>query len=239
MKKARKEREPSMYPKLLEQLRARSGSVGIDPAQIKVGVVSLTENKIMPAAFVCTNSWVSRYDMSRKVSRCIKSYPTRIDIIVIEDYSMQRSSHTAFGIGELGGLVRVMAYTLCRPIFLCPPQSMRGFCGIPPQTKSKDGKLLIKSWAVEKCWFAAEDHIKREDYHYKKDFDVDCENITDAFVHAVIGLVMVNFEEIVDELTMQEKKVITSLLAKDARFIRRLHEQQGEHRENNGGSGVG
>lgn len=70
-------------------------------------------------------------------------------VIGIEEFTMQRSSYTAFSIGEMNGYVRLMASRKADSLVLIPPSTLNSLCGCLKKDKRPDRKLRVQEF-VEK-----------------------------------------------------------------------------------------
>lgn len=186
--------------------------IGIDPAQNNLGATITSVFGVYPLAVSGTNSFFCRKKSAVVVNDFVdefiaeledKGKRSAIDLAVIEDYTMQWRSFVAFGMGEMGGLIRDIFYERDIPFLLCPPNSMRSFCGIPPRTKSKVGKKKITAWAESEFDF------KSDESRWN-----DRQNETDAFVHSIIGQCFLSYKlesTLPIELSEKQLKILGKL----------------------------
>jgi len=166
--------------------------LGLDVAQHKVGAtlieLDVVEQKfhVREAAYVGENTFPSRLKIVEQVIVDMV-VPNDPQFVVIEDYTNQPRSYTAFSMEEFGGIFRCCLHQLLYPMLVVSPVHMRSWCGVKPRTTSRIGKIKIQEWA-KSVGFESQLVDKQ-----------NRENCTDAFVHAVMGMLWCGIADLQDE----------------------------------------
>ena len=167
---------------------------GFDLASVSSGVVYVNvswdgrEVVITPLyerAYRVENTFPGHYDCAHTMLEESLDIRQRfgLDLVAIEDYTLQSMSHVSFSIGEMGGLVRGFHFLEGLPILLNRPAVMRSFAAdgrkIPPKMA---GKRKLVEWAEEDFGFVSKQRLVK--------MRSDC---CDAWWHAVIGVYTLMF----------------------------------------------
>lgn len=139
-----------------------------------------------------------------RVSSRISEFQTddyNVDLVVLEDYAkrMGKTNTSAYEHAELCSLIKAFTIASGKPMLIIPPTTMRSFMAIPNGLKDKGKQMIIDN---VKEIYGFESKAPRKNQR---------SNITDAFVHAVIGALVIygiNGILVEEELDDQAKKLL-------------------------------
>lgn len=142
-------------------------------------------------------------DRMRVASR-ISEFSTddyNVDLVVLEDYAKRigKTNTSAYEHAELCSLIKAFTISSGKRMLIIPPTTMRSFMAIPNGLKDKGKQMIIDN---VKETYGFESKAPRKNQR---------SNITDAFVHSVIGaLVIYGMNGTLDEeeLDEQAKKLL-------------------------------
>jgi hypothetical protein len=132
------------------------------------------------AAIQCRGDFVQKASLARSLANRVHfgEEEVGLHLVAIEDYARRvgGTNTTAYEHAELGGLAKTSIHYTGVPMLIVPPTSMRSFVGAAPRS----GKDVMMDKAKEIWDFTASSTRKPER-----------SNICDAFIHAVIGTLVI------------------------------------------------
>lgn len=145
------------------------------------------------------DSFPDRMRASSRIStHAIENY--NVDFVVLEDYARRvgKTNTSAYEHAELCGLIKALLFASKVPVIIIPPTTMRSFMAIPSGLPDK-GKQFIMD--VAKIRYDFESKAPRKNQR---------SNITDAFIHSVIGSLVIfdKAGKIEGELGAAESKIL-------------------------------
>ena len=177
--------------------------VGLDVGQQNVGAAEICQGHLRASAFSGSNDFLSRIEVSESVKGHYLGGHKLPDLVVIEEYTKQKFSHVAFGMGENGGVYRSLVWNLDVPILLCPVPLMRSFYGAKRKTKASAGVPVKKAIEVAlHNWLcvSSNNEIKR-----------DRENEIEALAYAFIGACYLYWKAVPEVFGEKQLYVLESL----------------------------
>ena len=147
--------------------------MALDVSLSATGMVVFDEGKVVHQQAIRVKALGAErlYLIREEVRKRVEEF--HVDFIVLEGYSFGSPGVSLLNLGELGGVLRVLFFTMKKPFLTISPNSIKKFVlGSGVASKSQILKAVYKRF----------------------DFDTDDDNVADAYALGVLFMQYLNFE---------------------------------------------